>query len=28
LLAADKKFSENGIPEFMNVDPYLMVNLE
>ena len=28
LLAADKKFSEFGFPEFMNVDPYLMVNLE
>lgn len=28
LLAADKKFSEFGFPEFMNIDPYLMVNLE
>jgi hypothetical protein len=28
LLAANKKFSELGFPEFMNVDPYLMVNLE
>ena len=28
LLAADKKFSDFGFPEFMNVDPYLMVNLE
>ena len=28
LLAANKKFTENGFPEFMNIDPYLMVNLE
>ena len=25
LLAADKKFSELGFPEFMNVDPYLNI---
>ena len=28
LLAADKKFTESGFPDFMNVDPYLLVNLE
>lgn len=28
LLAADKKFTEFGFPDFMNVDPYLLVNLE
>lgn len=28
LLAADKKFSENGFPSFMEIDPYLSVNLE
>ena len=28
LLAANKKFSEAGFPSFMNIDPYLLVNLE
>ena len=28
LLAATKKFSEAGFPSFMNIDPYLLVNLE
>lgn len=28
LLAADKKFTEHGFPDFMNIDPYLLVNLE
>lgn len=28
ILSADKKFSEAGFPDFMNIDPYLMVNLE
>lgn len=28
LLAANKKFSEVGFPSFMNIDPYLLVNLE
>lgn len=27
LLAADKKFTENGFPSFMNIDPFLHVNL-
>ena len=27
LLAADKKFTENGFPNFMNIDPFLHVNL-
>lgn len=28
ILSANKKFSEAGFPDFMNIDPYLMVNLE
>lgn len=28
ILSADKEFSEAGFPDFMNIDPYLMVNLE
>lgn len=28
ILSADKKFSEAGFPDFMNIDPYLMFNLE
>lgn len=28
MLAADKKFTDFGFPDFMSVDPYLMVNLE
>ena len=28
ILSAEKKFSEFGFPEFMNIDPYLLVNLE
>ena len=26
-MAADKKFTENGFPSFMNIDPFLHVNL-
>ena len=28
ILSAEKKFTEFGFPEFMNIDPYLLVNLE
>ena len=28
LMAANKAFSTNGFPAFMNIDPYLSVNLE
>lgn len=28
LLAANKEFNTNGFPEFMNIDPYLNINLE
>jgi hypothetical protein len=28
LLASDKKFSDYGFPTSMNVDPFLLVNLE
>lgn len=28
ILSAEKKFSDFGFPEFMNIDPYLLVNLE
>nr|DAT27757.1 MAG TPA: major capsid protein [Caudoviricetes sp.] len=28
MLASNKKFSDNGFPDFMNIDPYLLVNLE